>query len=75
MIPPVSNVKKILYPDLNFNLSSINPMIPAEITVKKKMLSSFRKAGKKIISNIKQIENPIRILSPPDFATAGRAFL
>ena len=72
---PVNIVKRILYRDLNFFLSSKNPIIPAKIAVKRKIKISFIKMGKKNINNPLATEMPISILMPPDSATSGLAFL
>ncbi|GAI48460.1 unnamed protein product [marine sediment metagenome] len=61
----------ILFRDLNFFRSSINPIAPALITVIRKIIDSFSKAGKKNIRKIKAIVNPITKATPPDSATSG----
>ena len=72
---PVNMVKRILYRDLNFFLSSMKPIIPAKSAVKRKIKIILIKMGKKKINNPLATEIPIRILIPPDSATSGFAFL
>ena len=75
IITPVSNVKTILYRERNLIRSSMNPMIPADITVNRKINISFKKKGKKIIIRMLAIEIPRIMLIPPDSGISGLEFL
>jgi len=72
---PVNIVKRILYRDLNFFLSSMKPIIPAKSAVKRKIIITLIKMGKNKIKSPLATEMPIRILMPPDSAISGFAFL
>ena len=48
---PVNMVKRILYRDLNFFLSSMKPIIPAKSAVKRKIKIILIKMGKKKINS------------------------
>ena len=75
IILPVNIVKRILYRDLNFFLSSMKPIIPAKSAVKRKIKITLIKMGKKKIKSPLATEMPTSMLMPPDSATSGFAFL
>ena len=63
--------RAILYRDFNFFRSSINPIAPALITVKRKMRVSLKNTGKNNIRRIEATVKPITKTIPPDSATLG----
>ena len=75
MTLPVNIVKRILYLDLSFFISSIKPIKAASPIVIIKIKITLKKKGNSIIAIIEATNNPMTILNPPDSAISGRAFL